>query len=61
MRGLLHGELRYAARLMRRTPGFSAAIVLTLPLGIGATTAVFSVVYGALFRPLPNLTPIGWL
>ena len=42
---------------MRRTPGFSAAIVLTLALGIGATTAVFSVVYGALFRPLPYPDP----
>jgi putative ABC transport system permease protein len=43
--------------MMRRTPGFSAAIVLTLALGIGATTAVFSVVYGALFRPLPYPDP----
>jgi predicted permease len=46
-------ELRFAARSLRRSPGFSAAAILTLALGIGATTAVFSVLYGILFRPLP--------
>ena len=46
-------DLRFVVRGLRRTPGFAIAAVLTLGLGIGATTAVFSVVYGAVFRPLP--------
>ncbi len=46
-------DARYAARAWGRNPGFAAAALLTLTLGIGATTAVFSVVYGILLRPLP--------
>jgi putative ABC transport system permease protein len=46
-------DLRFAGRGLRRTPGFSAAAILTIAIGVGATTAVFSVVYGVLLRRLP--------
>jgi hypothetical protein len=45
-------DLRYAVRELRRRPGFAVTAVLSLVLGIGATSAVFSVIYGVLINPL---------
>jgi putative ABC transport system permease protein len=50
-------DASYAVRLLRRTPGFTAAVLLTLALGIGMTTAIFSVVQAVLLRPVPFPEP----
>ena len=53
----LSRDLRHVARGLRRSPGFTAVVVAVLGLGIGASTAVFSLVHGVLLSPLPFQDP----
>lgn len=55
--GLLIWELRYALRTLRKSPGFSLVAVFTLALGIGATTAIFTLIHQVMLRSLPVARP----
>jgi hypothetical protein len=54
----LWNDIRHAARLLHKTPAVSIVAILALSVGIGLTTAMFSIVYGAMLRGLPSPIPI---
>ena len=50
-------DFRHSFRQLHRSPGFAAVAVITLALGIGATTAIYSILYATLFEPMPYADP----
>ena len=57
MLGAILADLRYSVRMLRRNPGFAGSAILSLSLGIGANTAIFSLLNAVVFRPLPVADP----
>ena len=55
--GTLIQDLRFGLRMLRKSPGFTAVAILSLALGIGATVAIFSVIYAMAFRAFPVRHP----
>jgi len=50
-------DIRFALRVMRKAPGVTAVVLATLAIGIGSTSAIFSLVYGVMLRPFPYEQP----